>query len=117
MTLRSACLIAGNERANRLRGTAVYDYVCANGGADRVEAGSGDDVVYGGTGDDLVYGEGGHDSIYGGYGVDRVYGGIGRDVIHAADGRRDVVGCGEGVDTAYADSIDSTSGCEQVRRG
>ena len=117
MTLRSACLIAGNERANRLRGTTAYDYVCADGGADRVDASSGDDLVYGGTGNDLVYGEGGHDSIYGGLGLDRVYGGIGRDVLHTADGRRDVVGCGEGIDTVYADRVDSTSGCERIRRG
>jgi arylsulfatase A-like enzyme len=117
MTLRSACLIAGNERANLLRGTTAYDYVCAGRGADRIMARSGNDVVYGGTGNDLVYGEGGHDLVYGGFGLDRLYGGIGRDVIHAADRRRDVVGCGEGVDIVYADRIDSTSGCERIRRG
>ncbi|MGH3027784.1 MAG: sulfatase-like hydrolase/transferase [Gaiellaceae bacterium] len=117
MTLRSPCLIAGNDRANRLRGTAAYDYVCAKGGADRIEASSGDDLLYGGHGDDLVYGEGGHDRIYGGLGLDRIYGGIGRDVIYAADGRRDVVGCGEGVDTVYVNPGDVVSGCERIRRG
>jgi N-acetylglucosamine-6-sulfatase len=117
MTLRSACLIAGSERANRLRGTPAYDYICANGGADRAEARSGDDVVYGGTGNDLLYGEGGHDRINAGHGLDRVYGGIGRDIVYAADGKRDVVGCGDGVDTVYADRVDSTSGCERIRRG
>jgi N-acetylglucosamine-6-sulfatase len=117
MTLRSPCLIAGSERPNHLRGTTVYDYVCANGGADRIEARSGDDVLYGGHGDDLIFGEGGHDRIYGGPGLDRLYGGIGRDVIYAADGRRDVVGCGDGLDTVYANPGDVTSGCERVRRG
>ena len=117
MTLRSPCLIAGNDRANRLRGTTAYDYVCASGGADRVEARSGDDLLYGGNGDDLIYGEGGHDRIYGGPGLDRIYGGIGRDVIYAADGRRDIVGCGDGLDTVYVNPGDVVSGCERIRRG
>jgi N-acetylglucosamine-6-sulfatase len=117
MTLRSACLIAGSDRANRLRGTTVFDYVCANGGADRVDGRSGDDVIYGGHGNDLLFGEGGHDRIYPGLGLDRVYGGIGRDVIHAADGRRDVIGCGGGLDTVYVNPGDAVSGCERIRRG
>ena len=117
MTLRSACLITGNDRANRLRGTTAYDYVCARGGADRVDARSGDDLVNGGNGDDLLYGEGGHDRIYGGLGLDRIYGGIGRDVVYAADGRRDVVGCGDGLDTVYVNPGDVVSGCERIRRG
>jgi N-acetylglucosamine-6-sulfatase len=117
MTLRSACLIAGGDRANRLRGTVAFDFVCANGGPDRVQGRSGDDVIYGGHGNDLLYGEGGHDRIYAGLGLDRVYGGIGRDVIRAADGRRDVIGCGDGLDTAYADRADVISGCERIRRG
>ena len=117
MTLRSACLITGSDRANRLRGTTAYDYVCANGGADRIEARSGDDRLYGGHGDDLLYGEGGHDRIYGGAGLDRIYGGIGRDLVYAADGRRDVVGCGDGLDTVYANPGDVVSGCERIRRG
>jgi arylsulfatase A-like enzyme len=117
MTLRSACLIAGNKHANRLRGTTAYDYICADAGADRVEARSGDDVVYGGHGNDLVYGEGGHDRIHGGLGLDRLYGGIGRDVVYAADGRRDVVGCGQGIDVAHADRVDVVTACETVRYG
>jgi hypothetical protein len=116
MTLRSTCLIAGTERANRLHGTPAFDYVCAYGGADRVQARSGDDVLYGGLGNDVLYGEGGHDRIYPGLGLDRVYGGIGRDVVYAADGRRDVVACGEGVDTVYVNPGDVVSGCERIRR-
>ena len=117
MTLRSPCLILGNDRANRLRGTAAYDYVCAGDGADRVEARSGDDLLYGGNGNDLLYGEGGHDRIYGGPGLDRIYGGIGRDVVYAADGQRDIVGCGDGLDTVYVNPGDVVSGCERIRRG
>jgi Ca2+-binding RTX toxin-like protein len=116
MTLRSACLIAGSELANRLEGTVAFDYMCANGGPDRVQARSGDDVLYGGHGNDLLYGEGGHDRIYPGLGLDRAYGGIGRDVIHAADGRRDVIGCGTGIDTVYVNPGDVLSGCERIRR-
>jgi N-acetylglucosamine-6-sulfatase len=116
LTPLDSCLIAGDERPNRLRGTVFYDTICGRAGADRVEARSGNDVVYGGHGNDLIYGEGGHDRINGGLGLDRIFGGIGRDVIHASDGQRDVDGCGQGVDTAYADRVDSTSACEQVRR-
>ena len=46
-----------------------------------------------------------------------MYGGIGRDIIYAADGRRDVVGCGDGLDTVYANPGDVVSGCERIRRG
>jgi N-acetylglucosamine-6-sulfatase len=114
-TPRSSCLIAGTAAANRLRGTIYYDTLCANAGADRIEARSGNDVLYGGHGDDLLYGEGGHDRIYPGLGLDRAYGGIGRDVIHAADGRRDVIGCGTGIDTVYVNPGDVVSGCEAIR--
>jgi N-acetylglucosamine-6-sulfatase len=116
MTLRNPCLIAGNERANRLRGTTAFDYMCAYGGADRIEANSGSDVVYAGHGNDLVYGGGGHDRIYGGLALDRLYGGIGDDIVYAADGRRDVIGCGAGLDTVHANRGDVISGCERVRR-
>jgi arylsulfatase A-like enzyme len=115
-TPRNPCLILGNERANRLRGTNYFDYVCALGGADRIEARSGSDVVAAGHGNDLVYGTGGDDRIYGGLGLDRMYGGIGRDVIYARDGRRDVIGCGTGDDTVLADRVDVVSACETVRR-
>jgi arylsulfatase A-like enzyme len=113
----SSCLIAGNDRSNRLRGTDYYDTICAGAGSDRIEARSCGDDVYAGHGNDLVYGAGGHDRIFGGLGLDRIYGGIGRDIVRAVDGRRDVVGCGEGADTVYADRVDSTSGCERIRRG
>jgi arylsulfatase A-like enzyme len=117
LTPRDPCLILGNERANRLLGTNYYDYMCAGAGADRIEARSGNDVIAAGHGNDLVYGGGGNDVISGGPALDRLYGGIGRDVLRAVDGRRDVVGCGEGVDTAYIDRVDSTSACEQIRIG
>jgi N-acetylglucosamine-6-sulfatase len=116
-TPRSSCLFAGNDRPNRMAGTIYFDTLCAYAGADRIVARSGNDVLYGGHGNDLLYGEGGHDHIYGGFGLDRLYGGIGRDVIRAKDGRRDVVGCGDGLDTAYADRADVLSGCERIRRG
>jgi N-acetylglucosamine-6-sulfatase len=115
-TPRSICLISGSDRRNRLRGTTAFDYVCAGAGADRVTAGSGDDVVLGGHGNDLLFGEGGRDRIYGGLGLDRIHGGLGRDTVRAIDRRRDVIKCGEGLDTVYADRIDVTSGCERIRR-
>jgi Ca2+-binding RTX toxin-like protein len=115
-TPRSSCLIAGSDARNRLHGTIYFDTMCANAGADRIEGRSGDDVIYGGHGNDLLFGEGGHDRIYPGLGLDRVYGGIGRDVIHAADGRRDVIGCGDGLDTVYVNPGDVVSGCERIHR-
>jgi arylsulfatase A-like enzyme len=117
LTPLTSCLIVANDKPNRIRGTDYYDTICAFAGADRIEARPGDDVLYGGLGNDVLYGEGGHDRIYGGLGPDRMYGGIGRDVIYAIDGRRDVVGCGDGIDTVHADRIDTTSGCERIRRG
>ena len=114
---RSSCLITGNNRPNRLLGTNAFDVICAGGGADRISARSGSDVLHGGNGNDLLVGESGHDRIYGGRGLDRIRGGLGRDVIHSLDGQRDVIGCGEGLDTAYADRVDVTSGCERLRRG
>jgi N-acetylglucosamine-6-sulfatase len=113
---RDPCLIRGSSRANRLRGTMFFDSICGYGNADRIEARAGGDVVSGGHGNDLLRGEGGHDRIYPGLGLDRVYGGIGRDVIYAADSRRDVIRCGEGLDTVYVNPGDVVSGCERIRR-
>jgi N-acetylglucosamine-6-sulfatase len=115
-TPRDPCLISGDDRANRLRGTPWFDYICSYAGADRIKAGAGDDIVAAGRGNDLVYGQGGPDRIWGGPGVDRLYGGIGGDVINSVDAERDVVNCGAGLDIVHADRVDSTSGCETVRR-
>jgi hypothetical protein len=75
------CTITGTPLADRLRGTAGPDVICAGEGDDRVEAGGGDDAVFGDGGDDRLSGEEGDDTLYGGDGKDRLNGGPGEDVV------------------------------------
>jgi hypothetical protein len=46
---------------------------------------------------------------------DDIRAGAGNDVVRARDGARDLVDCGAGRDTVYADSFDRLRGCEVVR--
>jgi Big-like domain-containing protein/hemolysin type calcium-binding protein len=56
-------------------------------------------------------------TIFGGAGADVLEGGPQDDVIDARDGTADVVTCGGGSDTVYADTVDSVSPtCEAVQR-
>jgi hypothetical protein len=98
---------AGTNRADRMTGTAAADILYGLGGNDMLLGLGGNDVLYGGKG---------ADTLYGGLGADRLYGGPGNDVLRARDGRRDVVDCGPGRDTAYVDRIDRVSGCETLKR-
>jgi Ca2+-binding RTX toxin-like protein len=98
---------AGTTRADHLTGTAASDVLYGLGGNDTLLGLGGNDVLYGGVG---------ADKLNGGPGADRLYGGPGNDVLRARDGRRDVVDCGPGRDTAYVDRLDRVSGCETVRR-
>jgi dipeptidyl aminopeptidase/acylaminoacyl peptidase len=66
---------------------------------------------------DVLCGRGGADRIDGRGGLDRLFGGAGNDVLVAADGRFDIVGCGDGRDTVRADRTDLVGvDCERVRR-
>ena len=57
------------------------------------------------------------DTILGtGSGGDRIAAGAGNDMVRARNGRRDVVSCGPGRDTVWADRGDRLSSCEIVRR-
>jgi Ca2+-binding RTX toxin-like protein len=59
----------------------------------------------------------GKGTIVGGAGADVLEGGPQDDVIDARDGTADVVTCGGGSDTVYADTVDSVSPtCEAVQR-
>lgn len=51
-TPRGPCRVAGNSRANVLRGTPYYDYICRRGGDDRIFAQAGADEVAAGSGRD-----------------------------------------------------------------
>jgi Ca2+-binding RTX toxin-like protein len=74
--------------------------------------GRGKDVVYGGSGVDNLIGYGGDTS------VDRFSGGDGDDTVQSRDvpAVKDVVRCGTGTDTVYADKADTVSdACERVK--
>jgi Ca2+-binding RTX toxin-like protein len=93
-----------------------------HGGAS---GGPGNDRLYGGGGDDELRGDDGNDRIYGrgsnsefGW-EDKLDGGPGDDVIDSRGGRRirDLVLCGDGVDTVKADPRDRVGKtCERVFR-
>jgi Ca2+-binding RTX toxin-like protein len=87
----------GTEKAQRIVGTKYADRISALGG------------------DDVVLGYGGPDKIRGGDDNDKQYGGRGNDIIYSEGGFRDLVNCGEGMDSAYVDSKDSVVGCERKR--
>jgi Ca2+-binding RTX toxin-like protein len=72
----------------------------------------GADLVYGGIGGDNLIGTAGDTS------VDRFYGGTGEDIFQPRNvpAVEDMVSCGPGTDTVYADKADVVGGdCEQVK--
>ena len=75
------------------------------------------DSVPGSSGADLLCGLRGEDKIHGGAGRDRLFGEEGDDRFLARDGEFDVVGCGPGSDTVFADRQDLVGrDCERVVR-
>jgi predicted acyl esterase len=113
---RCAERIRGTKRDDRIRGTRASERILGRRGADRIKGRGGADCIAGGRGRDRIAGQGGDDRIRGGRGRDRIRGGRGDDRIQARDGRRDVVRCGPGDDTAIVDRRDRVRGCERVRR-
>jgi Ca2+-binding RTX toxin-like protein len=92
--------ISGSANDETLVGGADDDVVAGQGGNDTVKGGVGDDLVDGGAGSDYIYGEdastcGGDVCV------------SDADEIHARDGEHDVVDCGDGIDVAQLDSIDT----------
>jgi hypothetical protein len=105
-------LIVGTEKGEQIRGTRNAEEILGLGGADEITDGLGADLVYGGPGGDTLIGYGGDTSL------DRFYGGSGGDLIQPGDlpAVKDVVRCGGGTDTVYADKKDAVSDdCERVR--
>ena len=83
--------------------------------AATVYGGSGDDAITGGGRGDWVWAGADNDTVYGRGGGDWLSGDDGNDLIEARDGAdNDVVACGAGIDTAYVDPGEGTSGCETV---
>lgn len=101
-------------KGRRIVGTAKNDYLAGTGHDDVIIGLGGNDTILGGAGNDLLIGGPGNDVIVGGPGADRIYGGPGSDWIDAADGERDFVDCGPGVDHAIVDSFDIVRNCESV---
>ncbi|HWC28079.1 MAG TPA: calcium-binding protein [Solirubrobacteraceae bacterium] len=125
----------GNAGDDRLFAAAGDDYVDGGKGDDELHGGSGDDImagrrgsdrIFGDTGDDHITGDRGDDTIDGGPGADRIFGnldddaiagGAGDDRINVVGGGRDVVRCGPGSDSVFADARDRvTADCERISR-
>ncbi len=84
------CTLSGDDGPNVLRASSAGDVVCALGGNDRIS---------------------------GGHKPDRIFAGAGNDTIDVRGGGFDVVGCGPGNDTVYADHTDYVGvDCEHVKR-
>ena len=101
-------------KGRKLNGTKKNDYLAGGGGNDTIHGSAGNDTIMGGGGDDYLYGDDGNDVIDGGPGADHIYGGKGSDTIFAADGQRDWIDCGPGVDKATVDAIDVVKNCESI---
>jgi Ca2+-binding RTX toxin-like protein len=105
-------LIVGTDAGERITGTRNAEEIRGLGGSDEITDGLGKDLVYGGAGADNLIGYGGDTS------VDRFYGGRGNDIVQSRDvpAVKDVVSCGDGTDTVYADKADVVSdNCERVK--
>lgn len=105
-------LIIGTNAGEQITGTDHAEEIRGLGGADEIADGFGNDLVYGGTGGDNLIGTGGDTS------VDYFHGGRGDDIVQPRDvpAVKDVVGCGGGTDTVYADKADVVRGdCERVK--
>lgn len=104
--------IVGTPHGDDIRGTARDEDILTKGGADTARARAGHDVVSGGDGRDDLAGQAGPDRLFGGRGDDTLSG-----VAGEADTAFDVLFCGAGTDTAFADRIDRVSDtCERVFR-
>ena len=117
-------------RIENVAGTFGDDRLIGNASSNLFFGAFGDDTLIGGAGNDMLAGSAGRDRVYGGAGADRLEGDGGfsviigpgprpssDDYISAVDGRRDLVSCGPGRDTARVDRLDRVIACERVLRG
>jgi RTX calcium-binding nonapeptide repeat (4 copies) len=113
----------GKDDLRVVRGAALFhggrgeDVLVGGRFRDGLDGGPGPDLLVGGRRFDELEGGAGRDQIAGGHGPDAVFGGGGRDMVRAADGDHDRIRCGPGVDRAYVDRTDETTGCERVFLG
>ena len=121
----------GTDAGDELYVGAKDTTVNGLGGDDTIYTSYGNDAIDGGAGNDTIRGYDGDDVIVGGAGADNLIGDtlgqtcnvltcstyIGNDIIDARDGERDSIDCGPGADTAFVDSVDVHTHCEDVRVG
>ena len=96
----------------RERSANNSDLMLGGEAADFMDGNLGPDLIVGGVGEDVLFdGEDRHGSR------DVLSGGEGNDVLLPGQkpAGRDIVNCGPGRDTAYADRADVLSNCERVR--
>ncbi len=97
----------GTSRSDTIIGSDGPDTVRAGAGNDKIEGLGGDDRLFGDRDNDRVFGGEGNDTVKGSTGADTVDGGPGDDLVRggthkkANDGVRDILDCGEGIDTVY----------------
>jgi Ca2+-binding RTX toxin-like protein len=109
----------------------AIDVTGGPGGDDMKSTRDAAAVFRGGPNLDSLSGGDGGDTLIGGEGGDELDGGAGADTIFAGDANvdgspvtespmeRDIIDCGPGEDTVYADPTDTLDGCENevIRRG
>src|SRR5215207_1085416 len=104
-------LIVGTNSSEQINGTSNAEEIRGLEGSDEISDGLGADLVYGGTGGDNLIGTASDTS------VDRYYGGSGEDILQPRNvpAVKDMVSCGPGTDTVYADKADVVGvDCERV---
>jgi len=104
-------LIEGTNSGEQINGTSKAEEIHGLEGSDEISDGLGADVIYGGTGGDNLIGTASDTS------EDRYYGGSGEDIFQPRNmlAVKDMVSCGPGTDTVYADKDDVVGGdCERV---
>jgi Ca2+-binding RTX toxin-like protein len=104
-------LVVGTSSGEQINGTKNAEEIRGLEGSDEISDGLGADLVYGGNGGDNLIGTASDTS------VDRYYGGRGEDIFQPRNvpAVKDMVSCGPGTDTVYADKADVVGGdCERV---
>lgn len=100
-------LISGNEGNDLLRVGVGIGPATLYGGAgnDALYGGTADDQLYGEDGNDRLFGGGGNDLLAGGLGLNRLAGDDGDDTLVAFNSSADQLKGGNGIDTAWFDSV------------
>jgi Ca2+-binding RTX toxin-like protein len=109
-------IVRGGGGNDRIEGSDYVDRLDGGRGRDYISGGFGNDVITGGPGRDTILGDR-HAACYTGPVFGSCTVGSGNDKIYARDGQADKVDCGPGIDVAFVDRRDKTTGCERVKLG